>query len=203
MIKKSILSMAVFALTALAANTSFGFCGGTPVYNNDCASNPRGYAVSCCPRGYRVQGVAYNDHAGSDYVDAVSAVCRHVVKGNDMMPTDFQRPPVVFMCNKTEVMAGIAQKDMPKKGGKNSDVLDGVTAICQTPGSKSLRMVYNRDLAGNGRSYVRTVTYLPNRIVGIAYKDISKNNVLTRGNSDRADCATVSYRHCPKITDCN
>lgn len=191
--KKWMISLAVLGLMAITGSASAQYCGGTLVQDNDCSSNGRGYSASCCPSGYRVQGVAYNDMSGSDYVDAVSAVCRHVVKGNDMMPTDFQTAPVVHVCQKTEVMKGIACKDMPKKSGKNSDILDGCTAICYNPTTKNTRTIYSKDLAENGRPYVVHTVDLPNRIQGIMYKDQDK------GSSDRADCATISYKHEPIV----
>lgn len=184
---KKILTVAAFvAMTAFGATNAFSFCGGSVVYDNDCGSNPRGFSASCCPSGYRVQGVAYNDIKKKDHADAVSAICRSIAKGNDMMPSDFQTHPVTFMCDKTEVLAGIACKDLPK-----SDGLDGCTAICQKPGSKNLRMVYNNDLASNPRAYNRHTVYLPKRVVGIAYKDRTKGSST---GSDEADCATISVK---------
>lgn len=200
MFKKLILSAVCGAAIVMSATSAYSFCGGMVVSDNDCDSNPRNFSVSCCPGGYRVQGVAYSDMSNSDYADAVSAVCRHIQKGNDMMPTDFQRQPVVFMCEKQEVMAGIACKDMDKRGGKNSDNLDGCTALCQKPGSGNLRMVYNNDIAGNPRSYVQHTVQLPERVVGIGYKDVNKDrNASDWNNSDRADCATISYKHQPIV----
>lgn len=185
MIKRliTLASFGVFAFTAFQANA---FCGGTVVYDNDCGSNARAFSVSCCPSGYRVQGVAYNDINKKDKADAVSAVCRSITKGNDMMPSDFQTNPVVSMCDKTEVLAGIACKDM-----KKSDALDGCTAICQKPGSKNLRMVYSNDLASNPRAYNKHTVFLPKRVVGIGYKDQTKGRSM---GSDEADCATISVR---------
>lgn len=192
MFKKVLFSVALLAGFSMTGAASAQYCGGTLVPDNDCGSNTkRPYSTVCCPRGYRAHGVAYNDMAGSDYADAVSPVCRHVTKGNDMYPQDFQTPPVVHMCKKTEVMSGIACKDMPKKG-KNADNLDGCTAICFNPKTRQERMIYSKDLAENGRSYVRHTVSLPNRVFGIAYKDISKGR--SGGSSDRADCATIVYR---------
>lgn len=200
MFKKIILSAAFCAAMALSASSAYSFCGGNVVPDNDCDSNPRNFSTSCCPSGYRVQGVAYSDMSNSDYADAVSAVCRHIQKGNDMMPTDFQRSPVVFMCEKQEVLAGIACKDMDKKSGKNSDNLDGCTAICQRPGDSNLRMVYNNDIAGNSRSFVQHTVSLPERVVGIAYKDVNKErDANDYDNSDRADCATISHKYQPIV----
>lgn len=175
-------------------SVSAQYCGGSVVPDNDCDSNTkRGYSTSCCPDGYRAHGVAYNDIQGSDVADAVSPVCRHVVKGNDMMPTDFQTQPVIHMCEKTEVLSGIACKDMPQKGAQ-SDNLDGCTAICLNPKTKQERTLFSKDLEDNhSRSYVTHRIDLPNRIFGIAYKDISK------GSSDQADCATVVYRYEPIV----
>lgn len=194
MLRKILVALVVLGSVALGSQAQAQYCGGTLVQDNDCASNTdRSYSASCCPPGYRVQGVAYNDLQGSDYADAVSAVCRHVTKGNTMMPTDFQTQPVVHMCEKTEILLGIAYKDMPK-GGKRSDILDGVTAICQNPTTKATRTLYSNDLAGNGRGYETRTISLPNRIVGIIYKDIGKGT-----DSDRADCVTVSYKYQPIV----
>ncbi|EKD51279.1 MAG: hypothetical protein ACD_62C00293G0015 [uncultured bacterium] len=199
MFKKTLVTVVTLTTVLVAGHVYAQSCGGTIVSDNDCTSNNRPYAESCCPSGYRVQGVAYNDMNKSDYVDAVSAVCRHVVKGNDMMPTDFQTAPVTHVCEKVEVMSGISCKDMPGKGsGHNSDILDGCTANCMNPTSKQTRMLYSADLAGNGRPYVTHTIDLPNRIVGVLYKDGDWKGDYV-GGSDRADCATVSYKYQPIV----
>ncbi|MBF0104505.1 MAG: hypothetical protein HQM16_04165 [Deltaproteobacteria bacterium] len=193
MFKKTLLSLVVLGLVLAAGTASAQYCNGTIVPDNDCDSGNRAYSTSCCPRGYRAQGVAYNDMAGSDEADAISPICRHVSKGNDMMPTDFQTQPVQHLCDKTEVMSGIACKDMPKKGAQADD-LDGCTAICYNPKTKQERMLYSADLEGNrSRQYVTHKIDLPNRIFGIAYKD------RDRGSSDVADCATIVYRYEPIV----
>lgn len=183
-------------------------CDGTEtiVVDNDCASSGSPWFKVCCPKGYRVQGVAYNDLHESDYVDAVSPVCRSVTKGNDMYPADFQTAPVVSVCEKTENMVGIACKDMPGKGsGQNSDILDGCTAICENPTSKQSRMIYSKDLTENGRGYLEHRISLPNRVVGIYYKDGDWKGleVDAMGNkvkgTDRADCATIVYKYLPIV----
>ena len=190
MIKKTIFALVTLGVMSLASASYAQYCGGTIVYDNDCGSNPRGFSVSCCPSGFRVQGVAYNDMHKSDYADALSAICRSIAKGNDMMPSDFQTAPVTHVCDKTEVFAGLACKDMDKKGGINSDNLDGCTAVCQHPKSRNLRTIYSTDIASNKRSYVRHTVLLPKRVVGIAYKDIGQKK-----SSDRADCATIIVKN--------
>lgn len=182
MLKKAILFVAVsFALAAQAQ----AFCGGTPDYSADCSSNNRAFSTSCCPSGYRVQGVAYNDMRGdsgkgNDIVDAVSAICRSIQKGNDMMPGDFQATPITLMCDKSEVFAGFNVVD---HGGKDS--MDGIVAYCQKPGSTSLRMIGNNgDTGSNGEQHT---VMLPKRVVGIGYKD-------NPDGSDQADCATISVK---------
>jgi hypothetical protein len=191
MIKKTIFALVALGMMSFASTSNAQYCGGTIVYDNDCGSNHRGFSVSCCPSGYRVQGVAYSDLPNaSDYSDALSSICRSIAKGNDMMPSDFQRAPVTHVCDKTEVFAGLECKDMDKRGGVNSDNLDGCTAVCQHPKSKNLRTIYSADLASNKRSPVRHTVLLPKRVVGIAYKDIGQKK-----SSDRADCATIIVKN--------
>lgn len=160
-------------------------CGGTVQYTSDCSGNDRAWHFSCCPSGYRVQGVAYTDISKQDHVDALSAVCRSISRGNDMMPSsDFERTPKQFVCDKSEVMAGIIRKDVKVQGGDSRDSLDGLTPLCQHPGSKALREIYNVDIQG-GRSGEQQVVYLPKRVVGLASKE------LDRGSSDRKDCVAI------------
>lgn len=181
----------IFSLLGLAyAGSAYAqsYCGGQLVYSQDCASNGRDYAVSCCPDGYRVQGVASGDKYKQDYGDAISAVCRSITKGNDMMPIDFQRAPAAYVCDKTEVFAGLFCKDMGDRGkGTKSDVLDGCTAVCQKPNSGDLREVYSPDISHNPRQGIRHTVKLPKRVVGLAYKDMDNAG----GESDRADCAAI------------
>lgn len=176
---KKVFTFVAVALTFVAQ--AHAFCGGTPDYSNDCSSNNRAFATSCCPSGYRVQGVAYNDMRSSgnnDIVDAVSAVCRSISKGNDMMPSDFQAPPITLMCDKTEVLAGTTTIDF-----KGNDAMDGMVIWCQKPGSTNLRMVGNNgDTGSNGETHT---VLLPKRVVGIGYKD---------NQGDQADCATISVK---------
>lgn len=197
MLKRTLICLAVLGALVAAGSVQARYTqcmSDARVMSNDCESNTdRPYSYNCCPDGYRVQGVAYSDiPKGADYMDAISPVCRHIKKGNTMMPTDFQREPVVHMCDKTEIMIGLACKDMPKKG-KDSDISDGCTAICQNPKTKKERILYSKDLEDNGNPYVITKIYLPNRITGIHYKE------WARGQSDRADCATVSYKYQPIV----
>ncbi len=159
-------------------------CGGTIEFSGDCAGNDRGWHISCCPDGYRVQGVAYTDIQNKDAVDAVSIVCRHKAKGNNFIASsDFQRDPKQFVCNNDEIMAGIYSKDSMEDGGK-SDTLDGLTAICQKPGQTGLRKINNSDIA-QGREGREQTVRAPKRLVGIASKDKEK------GTSDEADCVTI------------
>lgn len=187
--KNTLLSLLALSLVLLASpGTSVAqesACGGTIQYSADCSNTNRSYHISCCPDGYRVQGVAYNDIKGQDHVDAVSAVCRSIKRGNDIMPQDFSRDPKKFVCEKSEVMAGIYSKDVRVQGGDDRDTLDGVTGVCQHPGSSSLRRIYNQDIDSNPRDGREQSVLLPKRIVGIAYKETD------RGSSDRADCVTV------------
>lgn len=203
MYKKMFAGLTFLALAALSGSVQAQYCGGELIVDNDCSSNARTFAVSCCPKGYRVHGIAYNDMANSDYADAVAPVCRHVVKGNDLLPTDFQTQPVTHVCEKTEIVIGVACKDMPKKGGMNSDILDGCTAICWNPTTKKERMLYSQDLEGNGRPYViHKVDFdaTAHRLVGVVYKDLDKGAKGDSGHdSDRADCASVVHKHLPIV----
>ncbi len=182
-----VLGLAIAILPSLAQAQA---CGGRVVHNADCDSNGRQWTYSCCPDGYRVQGVAYNDLNKQDHVDAISAVCRSISKGNDMMPSDFSKTPISLVCNKTEVMAGVASKDVKVNGGDSRDTLDGVTAVCQTPASTSLRTIANNDIDQNSREASVQTVLLPKRVVGIATKD-RDNGGNSAGSSDRADCVTV------------
>lgn len=168
-------------------------CGSAAIPDNDCDSNELNYSESCCPDGFRVQGVVYNDLKGQDNTDAVGAVCRHVNQGNIEIASDFQnrgdkgeKRPVSYVCESSEVMSGIACKDLP-----NKDALDGCTAVCKKPNGGE-RVVYNPDLASNPRAYVKHTVNLPNRIAGMGYKE-------EKPNSDRADCANVSYKFEPIV----
>ncbi len=168
-------------------------CGEAIVSDEDCDSNELKYSESCCPAGYRVQGVIYNDLIGQDNTDAVGAICRHVTKGNVEIASDFanqgnkdRKQPIQLVCESEEVLAGIACKDLPKK-----DALDGCTAICQKPGSEE-RILYNPDLASNPRTFVRHAVKLPNRVAGIGYKE-------EKLKSDRADCTNISFKHEPLV----
>lgn len=191
--KKLLIAAVVATMTLTASVDAFSICGGTVVPDNDCGSNQLAYSESCCPSGYRVQGVIYNDLKGQDNADAVGAVCRHVKKGNIKIASDFynrgnkgRKSPVRFVCESTEVLAGIACKDLPKK-----DALDGCTAVCQKPGGRK-RIMYNADLESNPRAYVHHTIDLPNRVAGIGYKE-------EKIHSDRADCANISYKYQPIV----
>jgi hypothetical protein len=198
MIKKIFAVLTVLVMAG-AGSAHAQYCGGQVMDYGDCSHNARAYSASCCPDGYRVQGVAYSDIHKADFADAVSAVCRSISKGNDMMPTDFQRAPVTYVCDKNEVFAGLACKDMADKGsGKNADALDGCTAICQNAKTNAIREIYNPDMAGNPREAARVSVRLPQRVVGIVYKDQDgKDDGKANGaygGSDRADCAAISVK---------
>lgn len=173
-------------------------CGKTTVPDNDCDSNATQYSESCCPPGYRVQGVIYNDLKGQDNADAVGAVCRHVQNGNIKIASDFdnrgnngRKGPVQFVCDHTEVMIGLACKDLVKK-----DALDGCTAVCYNPKRHTTRIMDNYDITSNPRSYVMHTIELPYRVAGIGYKEERKGS---HGSTDRADCANVSYHYEPIV----
>lgn len=165
-------------------------CGGSVQPSNDCDGNDRQWHFSCCPDGYRVQGVAYTDISKQDHVDAVSSVCRSIARGNDTMPQDFSRTPKTFVCDNKEVLAGIVSKDVHTDAGGKRDTLDGMTAVCQHPGNKQLRTIMNVDITENERQGREQTVYLPKRVVGIAYKEFDNGGNRT-GSSDRADCVTI------------
>lgn len=178
------------------SGTAQAFCGGTPVHDNDCDSNNLAYAESCCPQGYRVHGVVYNDLKGQDNTDAIGAMCRKygTMKGAEtLIASDFynrgnkNKNPIQLMCEPGEVMAGIACKDLDKK----DDALDGCTAVCQVPGQEK-RLLSNPDLDGNKRDYVYHTVDLPNRVWGIGYKE-------EKLDTDRADCGNISYQYMPIV----
>lgn len=182
-----LMSLAVVLSISTAARAQSA-CGGTIMHNPDCDSSDRSWSISCCPDGYRVQGVAYNDIRKQDHVDAVSAICRSVSRGNDMMPNDFShRAPTQYVCDKQEVLSGVFFKDVRVQGGDDRDTLDGVTAVCENPKNHAKRQLYNADISG-GRTGVELSVSLPRRVVGIAYKELDK------GTSDRADCVTIITR---------
>lgn len=185
--KKLLTVMAAALLLMVASSAQAQYCGGNLVPNNDLGGNNRGWNVSCCPAGYRVQGVACADlPPDQDLLDGCSAVCRSIAKGNIMQPAyDFQRTPTVYQCDKTEVLAGIMCKDRNFEGKGDDDVSDGCTAVCQKPNTSNLRTVYSGDIAGTNRDPNQITVMLPTRVVGIACKDVNK------GSSDRADSCTI------------
>lgn len=176
--------MSILLITGFAQAESF--CGGTPMFNADISGNKRPWTVSCCPDGYRVQGIACADlPPAQDLADGCSVVCRSIQKGNLMKVIgDFQRQPEQMVCHKTEVMAGIMCKDMAKHSKGDDDVADSCTAVCQKPGSNTLRTIPRGDIDGNPREQQVYTTLLPQRVVGLACKDVDK------GTSDRMDGCT-------------
>jgi len=189
MAKYTFICLATLASLLIASVSYAQYCGGNIQYSSDLTGNSRPWNVSCCPTGYRVQGIACADlPPKQDFGDGCSAICRSISKGNIMQPAnDFQRHPALYQCDKTEVLAGIVCRDSTGHGGgSQSDVADSCTAVCQKPGSKNLRVVYNNDFNTNAKSAQnRVVTYLPTRVVGIACKDQDK------GTSDRLDGCTI------------
>lgn len=163
-------------------------CGGEVRQINDLAGNGRSYRFSCCPDGYRVQGVAYSDVGKDhDHADCVTTVCRSISQGNiSIGSSDCSNASRMkqFECDKTEVMAGLVRKDLIGEGSSDRDTADGFTPLCQKPGSNALRRVYNHDIEG-GREGEEISVLLPQRVCGIASKDREK------GKSDRLDGATI------------
>lgn len=172
----------VVAVFGFVSNAQAGTCGGFVEFNKDCASSHKNFSISCCPSGV-VTGVAYTDLGGEDYVDAVSAICANSTGENVVVQSDFSKQPGKLVCKSSETFVGIYVKDALEKGD-TKDELDGLTAICQDKKTQALRKVTNKDIEG-GREGTEITKLPPNKIVGIAYKEIDK------GNSDRADCATI------------
>lgn len=172
----------VFGFSTMAKAQSA--CGGVVQLEPDCGNTSRNWHFSCCPDGYRVQGVAYNDIKKQDHVDAIGAVCRSISAGNMALSEDFSRRPKEFVCDKTELLIGIATMDVKTEAGDDRDTLDGATAICWNPKTHQERMIANNDITERA---LRTQKVIggKQKVVGIAYKEIN------RGSSDRADCATV------------
>ena len=191
---KSFLKVAMVASLFVSASAfAQSTCGGHIQFDADTASNPRQYAVSCCPEGYRVQGIAYNDlgkNSGKqvDAADAFSAVCRSVSSGEIKMASEGQTNALQLVCDPKEVLAGIICKDLG-----NGDESDGCTIVCQTPGSSALRQALNADTDSNrSRPYSEQSVLLPKRIVGIASKDMTKGgHQKGNRNSDESDGAAI------------
>lgn len=183
--KNFVLAVAVMAMSILTAqNALAGSCNGR-VMGQD-VNNGKGIVWTDCKsmgNDFRVQGLAYNDmrSTGSgdnrDTMDAASAVCRSISKGNYMLPMDFQAQPLVMQCEKQEVFAGISCNDM-----KGEDSSDGCCIACQKPGSNSLRWISNNgDTGCNGETLT---TLLPERVIAIGQSD--KN-----GGSDESDGVAI------------
>ncbi len=186
--KQFLIVMSILASSVIASHAQAqSFCGGTVVFSGDLASNNRAWNTTCCPDGYRVQGIACADlPPDQDLADGCSAVCRSIAKGNRMIVSnDFQRTPEAIECNNSEVFAGVVCKDMSKNSKGDDDVSDSCTAVCQKPGSDRLRVVSKFDIDGNPRQPMQSTVSLPRRVVGIACKDIQK------GSSDRLDGCTI------------
>lgn len=189
MVKKILTTVAALAVI-VSAGTVQAFCGGQVAVSNDCAGNQEPYATSCCPQGYRVQGVAYSDLKGEDGLNGIQAYCRKY-KGNETtIPNKDQleggKGIVTIACESTEIMSALGCDDMQGK-----DKLDGCIIECYNPTTKASRWVNpNGDIGSNPRAVSRIK--LPNRIQGIGWK---KNH----GNTDQTDCADVSYKYEPIV----
>lgn len=178
------LSLLVFGFAQYA--NAMSACGAGQVRSeSDCNNTHRAWHFSCCPPGYRAQGVAYNDISKQDHVDAVSVVCRSIKHGNIKTPQDFSKPPKTFVCNNNEVLAGTLSSDVRTNGGDNRDTLDAVTALCQNAKTGQIREIYNPDFNPQRAKRRHQIRLGQGRSVGIAYREIKK------GSSDRADCVTL------------
>lgn len=187
MFKKTVNAALALALVSFAGAAQAQSCGGTMMPNDDLNSGR--YNYSCCPSGYRVQGIACADLPGQDLSDGCSAVCRSISKGNDMMPSnDFQRMPEPVTCPKASVFAGLWCKDVNKSGKGDDDVADGCSAICQDASSGAITKMSKGDIDGTNRPSKDLMVRLPQRVVGIACAEVDK------GSSDRMDGCTIMYQ---------
>ncbi|MBX7149971.1 hypothetical protein K1X76_12955 [bacterium] len=170
-------------------------CGGEIVYHRDCDGNNRKWGYKCCPTGYRVQGVWYADMSnGQDYTDSLGPICRKVgADGNPMLDTaDRSGTGKRLECDKNEVFAGIAYKDVVTNHGGTRDAMDGITAWCQNAKTGALRRLPNNDIdKGPKHTYSEEYVRLPQRVKAILYKE-RDNGGDNPGGSDRADCATIA-----------
>lgn len=194
MLKNAFLGLALLSGLVIAQSASAQTCPNSSFknqhmeYSTD-VNSKRGFAVSCCPTGYRAHGVACADiPPDHDDADGCAVVCRSISAGDQLQPSwDFQRQPAVSQCNKTEVMVGIACVDTDKHGGGvNSDVSDGCTAVCANPKTGATRTVVNPDMGGSNRAFnVVQIPFGNRRVVGIACQDLGK------GSSDRLDGCSI------------
>ena len=173
----------IFVLVACLGweGKSLAYCSGTVSPNEDCSE---GMTASCCPLGTRVYGVAYSDGVKSDGAVQISAVCRAYARGSDTLAnTSMTISPIRYVCEPHERFAGIACKDL-----KGKDQLDGCTALCQKPGRKHLRVVFNPDLSENPNQFRSHAILMPKRVTGIVYASSTKRR------KSYLDCATISFR---------
>lgn len=189
MLKKTLLTLATLAVVA-ASNNAYSFCGGQIKETNDCSQNSVGYTSTCCPKGYRVHGIVYNDLKGQDEVNAIVAYCRKY-KGNEFtIPNKDQleggQGMVTIACQSNEVMSALGCSDL-----KGKDAMDGCIIQCYNPTTKASRWVNPNGDIGHPAAIVQV--NLPNRIQGIGYKK------ERQGKTDRSDCAAVSYKHEPIV----
>lgn len=185
----TIIGLAFFATSYQA----YGFCGGEAVWNNDCANNTLPYTTSCCPDGYRVQGIVYNDLDGrEDETNAIVAYCRKY-KG----PEEFYynkdlleggKAPITLSCRPNEIMSALLQKDLEKR----KDASDAFTIECTNPKTKVSYIVPNHDFDSNSRAPMVLRSELPYRIWGIGYKE-------ERNRTDKVGCATIAVKNQPIV----
>lgn len=186
--KKILLSVAVMAMMTVAGS-AYSFCGGQVKHINDCGGNVEAYNASCCPAGYRVHGIVYNDLKGEDAVNNVVAYCRkykgdeYTIPNRDLLSGG--KGHVTLACNSNEVMSALGCADQPKK-----DAADGCAVQCFNPTTKASRWVLPHGDIGHPTAIASVK--LPNRIQGIGTKK-------EHHNTDRMDCATVSYKHQPIV----
>ncbi|HBF13511.1 MAG TPA: hypothetical protein DDW49_09070 [Deltaproteobacteria bacterium] len=178
------LSANVFAKQALRTMDE-NVCGGKIIVNEDCKGHDhRKWQVSCCDEGYRIQGVIYTDHAESDSVDTLSAMCRSVAKGNtDIDNRDFGRENrVKITCNNNEILTGVVWKDRVTKAQGQIDSMDSVVPVCVNPATGARRVLSSSDFQNGGGALHKAEVNLPRRVIGIASKERL---------GDTTDCAAV------------
>jgi hypothetical protein len=171
---------------------SGGMCeDGTIAPTRSCAKSDAEFSASCCPEGYRPHGIAYADASDGDAAQEITPVCRPIVGGDDMMPQPPKGTAKTLLCDKVEILTGVACKDLPE-----SDTLDGCTAICTQPSTKNKRYLDNADIDDNENPLRDSATpkyhsrsKSKSRVLGLAFKKVD----------DSLDCAAISYKAEPIV----
>lgn len=182
----SLLSLLLIPITshAIEAYKTRGdsACGGTIYMNDDCSdSKHHVWHVSCCPDGYRVQGVHFAKHTSHDTIDTISSYCRSVNKGNEATDNSDFGPEkrINAYCHKSEILTGLVWKDKLTRTGQKRDSMIDIAPVCLNPSNGKKRIAKN--MTGPNPNY-KTEVGLPKRVVGIALKEHL---------FDTTDCAAI------------